>query len=65
MYTLYGLILKIVHWNYNIYIIMACSSSIRKAQSVKLCDLCETETNLKWRCIQCDTMLCDKCKKNP
>ena len=40
---------------------MACSSS--KAQNVKICDLCETETNLKWRCIQCDTILCDKCKK--
>ena len=40
---------------------MACSSS--KAQIVKLCDLCEIETNLKWRCIQCDTILCDKCKK--
>jgi hypothetical protein len=42
---------------------MACSSSIRKAQIVKLCELCETETNLKWRCIQCDTIVCDKCKK--
>jgi hypothetical protein len=40
---------------------MACSSS--KAQIVKLCELCEIETNLKWRCIQCDTILCDKCKK--
>ena len=40
---------------------MACSSS--KAQNVKICDFCETETNLKWRCIQCDTILCDKCKK--
>ena len=39
---------------------MACSSS--KAQNVKICDFCETETNLKWRCIQCDTILCDKCK---
>jgi hypothetical protein len=27
---------------------MAFSSSIKKAQIVKLCDLCETETNLKW-----------------
>ena len=65
IYTLYGLILKIVHWNYSIYIIMAFSSSIRKAQNVKLCELCENETNLIWRCIQCDTILCDKCKKNP
>ena len=44
---------------------MAFSSSIKKAQIVKLCDLCETETNLKWRCIQCDNILCEKCKKNP
>ena len=42
---------------------MAFSSSIKKAQIVKLCDLCETETNLKWRCIQCDKILCEKCKK--
>ena len=42
---------------------MAFSSSIRKTQNVKLCELCENETNLKWRCIHCDTILCDKCKK--
>jgi hypothetical protein len=43
---------------------MAFSSSInKKAQIVKKCDLCETETNLKWRCIQCDNILCEKCKK--
>jgi tripartite motif-containing protein 56 len=41
---------------------MVFSSSIRKAQLVKLCELCETETNLKWRCIQCNTILCEKCK---
>jgi tripartite motif-containing protein 56 len=41
---------------------MAFSSSLRKAQTVKLCDLCETEANLKWRCIQCDKCLCNKCK---
>jgi hypothetical protein len=42
---------------------MAFSSSIRKAQIIKLCELCENETNLKWRCIQCNKILCDKCKK--
>jgi hypothetical protein len=41
---------------------MAFSSSLRKAQTVKLCEFCETEANLKWRCIQCDKCLCDKCK---
>jgi len=45
MYTLYGLIKTIVHWNYNIIFIMAFSSSIRKAQIVNLCELCETETH--------------------
>ena len=42
---------------------MAFSGSIRKAQIVKLCELCENETNLKWRCIQCDKILCEKCEK--
>ena len=44
---------------------MAFSSFIRKAQSEKLCELCETESSLKWRCIQCDKILCEKCEKNP
>ncbi|CAC5419048.1 unnamed protein product [Mytilus coruscus] len=42
---------------------MAFSKSIRRAQVSKLCELCETDTNIKWKCVQCNTLMCEKCKK--
>ncbi|XP_076111755.1 uncharacterized protein LOC143079993 [Mytilus galloprovincialis] len=42
---------------------MAFSQSIRQAQIPKPCELCETDTNINWKCVQCNTLMCDKCKK--
>ena len=41
---------------------MACSSSIKRAQNPKLCDLCKTDINIKWRCVECNKFICDRCK---
>ena len=41
---------------------MACSQSIRKAQAPKSCELCLTDTNIKWRCQNCQSYMCEKCK---
>ncbi|CAC5382968.1 unnamed protein product [Mytilus coruscus] len=42
---------------------MAFSQSIKRAQVPKSCELCETDTNIKWKCVQCNTLMCEKCKK--
>ena len=42
---------------------MAYSQSIRRAQTPKTCELCEATTEIKWTCRQCQTFMCDKCKK--
>ncbi|CAC5382970.1 unnamed protein product [Mytilus coruscus] len=42
---------------------MTSSQSIRRAQVPKACELCETDTQIKWKCVQCNTLMCDKCKK--
>ncbi|CAC5385908.1 unnamed protein product [Mytilus coruscus] len=42
---------------------MAFSQSIRRAQIPKPCELCETDTNIKWKCVQCNTLMCENCKK--
>ncbi|CAC5419049.1 unnamed protein product [Mytilus coruscus] len=42
---------------------MAFSQSIKRAQVPKPCELCETDTNIKWKCVQCNTLMCEKCKK--
>ncbi|CAC5419058.1 unnamed protein product [Mytilus coruscus] len=39
------------------------SQSIKQAQVPKPCELCETDTNIKWKCVQCNTLMCEKCKK--
>ena len=39
---------------------MAFSQSMRKAQAPKSCELCLTDTNIKWRCQNC--YMCEKCK---
>jgi hypothetical protein len=41
---------------------MAYSQSIQKAQAPKTCELCLTDTNIKWRCLDCKTCMCNKCK---
>ena len=41
---------------------MAFSQSIRKAQAPKSCELCLTDTNIKWRCQNCQSYMCEKCK---
>ncbi|XP_071161635.1 uncharacterized protein [Mytilus edulis] len=41
---------------------MALSNSIQKAQLLLACELCEIETKIQWKCIDCDLLLCDKCK---
>ena len=41
---------------------MAYSQSILKAQALTTCELCLTDTNIKWRCLQCQTYICNKCK---
>ncbi|XP_063397868.1 E3 ubiquitin-protein ligase TRIM33-like [Mytilus trossulus] len=38
--------------------------SSRGAQVQKRCDLCETDTNIQYRCVQCQKYMCEKCKKN-
>ena len=41
---------------------MACSSSIKRAQNPKLCDLCKSDIKIKWRCVECNKFICDRCK---
>ncbi|CAC5383391.1 unnamed protein product [Mytilus coruscus] len=40
---------------------MAFSQSIRKGQVPIICNLCETETKITSKCIDCDLMMCNKC----
>ena len=42
---------------------MAFSSYFEKANIVKRCEVCKTETNFNRRCIQCCKCLCDKCEQ--
>lgn len=44
-------------------LIMAFSKSIIRAQMPKPCELCETNTNVKWSCVQCNKYMCDQCKR--
>lgn len=37
--------------------------SLKKAQTLKVCEFCETNTNIEWKCIDCDLWMCDNCKK--
>ncbi|XP_071168580.1 uncharacterized protein [Mytilus edulis] len=41
---------------------MAFSQSIKKSQIPINCHLCDTEKNIKWKCIDCELLICDKCK---
>ncbi|CAC5371511.1 unnamed protein product [Mytilus coruscus] len=40
---------------------MVLSKSVIKAQDIISCNLCESETKLKWKCIDCDLLMCNKC----
>ncbi|CAG2220064.1 unnamed protein product [Mytilus edulis] len=37
--------------------------SVRKAQVQKKCELCETDTKIQYRCVQCQKYMCEKCNK--
>lgn len=41
---------------------MALSKSVGAAQDIVSCDLCESETNLNWRCLNCQLFMCNKCR---
>ncbi|CAC5409488.1 unnamed protein product [Mytilus coruscus] len=42
---------------------MAFSKSIRKGQVPVNCGLCETDRPIKWKCVDCDLLLCNHCKE--
>ncbi|CAG2189143.1 unnamed protein product [Mytilus edulis] len=42
---------------------MAYSNSLCKGQIPMLCQLCEDSNEIKWKCLQCDFLLCTKCQK--
>ncbi|XP_063431656.1 uncharacterized protein LOC134714347 [Mytilus trossulus] len=42
---------------------MALSKSFQKGQVPMLCQMCEESNEIKWKCIQCDFLLCTKCQK--
>ena len=39
------------------------AESVEKAQNFICCQLCETEQKIKWKCIECELLMCDKCNK--
>jgi tripartite motif-containing protein 56 len=41
---------------------MAFSSSLKKAQNPKLCELCKSDIYIKWKCVECNKFICDRCK---
>lgn len=43
---------------------MATSGGIKKLKSatVKQCSICEAKTDVKWRCTNCDKIICQNCK---
>ncbi|XP_071170934.1 uncharacterized protein [Mytilus edulis] len=41
---------------------MAFSKSIKCGQAPATCNFCEEETKIKWKCINCDVLMCAKCK---
>ncbi|VDI62689.1 Hypothetical predicted protein [Mytilus galloprovincialis] len=42
---------------------MALSKSFQKGQVPLACQLCEESNEIKWKCIQCDFLLCTKCQR--
>ena len=41
---------------------MAFSSSIKRAQNPKLCEFCKSDINIKWKCVECNKFICNRCK---
>lgn len=39
------------------------SKSINKAQIPQVCHLCETDSRIRWKCIDCDLLMCGKCSE--
>ncbi|XP_063427185.1 uncharacterized protein LOC134710723 [Mytilus trossulus] len=42
---------------------MASSQSVRKGQVLVSCNLCETGRPIKWKCIDCNILMCNHCKE--
>ena len=40
------------------------ASTRKKAQVIVTCQLCQRSSPLKWKCIDCDILMCDNCKTN-
>ncbi|CAG2237166.1 unnamed protein product [Mytilus edulis] len=38
-------------------------AAVKQSQCSVKCNLCEEEVKLNWKCIQCDFLICGKCKK--
>lgn len=44
---------------------MGCSSSsVKTAQILSVCRLCDKETNVKWNCLDCKYKMCQNCVEN-
>ncbi|VDI45562.1 Hypothetical predicted protein [Mytilus galloprovincialis] len=41
---------------------MAFSQSFKRGQAPATCNFCEEDTKIKWKCINCDVLMCAKCK---
>lgn len=39
------------------------AESVVKAQNFIVCQLCETENKIKWKCVECELLMCNKCKE--
>ncbi|XP_071123012.1 uncharacterized protein [Mytilus edulis] len=42
---------------------MASSNSVRRSQSIKQCEVCETNAKIKVKCIDCDKFMCETCTR--
>ena len=41
---------------------MASSHSIGKGQTALVCQLCENDPNIKWKCLDCELLMCQRCR---
>lgn len=39
------------------------SKTIRRCQVALLCQFCEIENRIKWKCLDCDKMMCQRCRE--
>ena len=42
---------------------MAFASSIQKGQVPAVCQLCDIDTRIKFKCVDCTLLMCTKCKE--